>query len=73
MFNLRRLQENLTYDQANIVTESKDDGKGGKSLYMEGIFVQGEKVTKTKELIHHLKLQKLLNQFKAKSIMDTQY
>lgn len=37
------LKENLTFDQANIVTESKDDGKGGKSLYMEGIFVQGDK------------------------------
>lgn len=37
------LKENLTFNQANIVTESKDDGKGGKSLYMEGIFVQGAK------------------------------
>lgn len=37
------LKENLTFDQANIVTESLDDGKGGKSLYMEGIFVQGDK------------------------------
>ena len=34
------LKENLTYDQANIITESSDDGK---NLYMQGIFVQGEK------------------------------
>jgi len=32
------LQENLTYDQANIITESKNDGK---DLYMKGIFIQG--------------------------------
>ena len=37
------LIEKLSYDQAGIVTESKDDGNGGKSLYMEGIFVQANK------------------------------
>lgn len=40
---MRTLQEHLTFDQASIVTEAKDDGNGGKSLYMEGIFVQGDK------------------------------
>jgi hypothetical protein len=40
---MRSLRENLSYDQASIITEAKDDGKGGKSLYMEGIFVQGDK------------------------------
>tara|TARA_B100000035_G_scaffold238322_1_gene206592 strand:+ start:6984 stop:7619 length:636 start_codon:yes stop_codon:yes gene_type:complete len=34
------LTEHLTFDQAQVVTESSKDGK---SLYMEGIFVQGEK------------------------------
>jgi len=34
------LKENLTYSQANIITESSEDGK---DLYMQGIFVQGEK------------------------------
>ena len=34
------LIEKLSYDQAGIVTEALDDGKGGKDLYMEGIFVQ---------------------------------
>jgi hypothetical protein len=37
------LKEHLTFDQASIVTESKDDGRGGKNLFMEGIFVQGDK------------------------------
>ena len=34
------LTEHLTFDQARVVTEASQDGK---SLYMEGIFVQGEK------------------------------
>ena len=33
------LTEHLTFDQAKVITETSDDGK---SLYMEGIFVQGE-------------------------------
>ena len=32
------LKENLTHDQAKIVTEATQDGK---SLYMQGVFVQG--------------------------------
>lgn len=36
------LTEHLTYNQANIVTEAKDDGNGGKSLYMKGIFIEGD-------------------------------
>jgi hypothetical protein len=37
------LKEHLSFDQAKIVTEAVDNGKGGKNLYMEGIFVQGDK------------------------------
>lgn len=40
---MRTLREHLTYDQASIITEARDDGNGGKNLYMEGIFVQGDK------------------------------
>ena len=36
------LKEHLSFNQANIVTESSDDGKGGKSLYMKGIFIEGD-------------------------------
>ena len=34
------LRETLTFDQAKIVVESKDE-KNGKSLYMKGICIQG--------------------------------
>ena len=37
------LVERLSFDQAKCIVESKDDGHGGKNLYMEGIFVQGDK------------------------------
>lgn len=37
------LVEKLSFDQANCIVEAKDDGNGNKNLYMEGIFVQGEK------------------------------
>lgn len=40
---MRSLKEHLTFDQASIVTEAKDNGSGGKDLYMRGIFVQGDK------------------------------
>lgn len=36
------LREQLTFNQAQIVTESVDEN-GNKNLYMEGIFVQGDK------------------------------
>jgi hypothetical protein len=35
------LTEHLSFDQASIVTEAREDGRGGKNLFMEGIFVQG--------------------------------
>ena len=37
------LREVITPDAAKITTESHDDGKGGKDLYMQGIFIQGDK------------------------------
>lgn len=38
---LTPLREVMTPQHANIVTEAMDDGKGGKDLYMRGIFIQG--------------------------------
>ena len=35
------LRENLSFNQANIILESRDDGKNGKDLYMKGICIQG--------------------------------
>ena len=36
------LQEHLTFNQANIVTEAIEEANGGKSLYMKGIFIEGD-------------------------------
>ena len=33
----------MSPDAAKIIIESLDDGTGGKSLYMQGIFIQGDK------------------------------
>ena len=38
---LMPLREVLEPSKANIVTEAIDDGKGGKNLFMKGIFIQG--------------------------------
>ena len=36
------LQEQLTFDAANIELLNEDNGKGGKDLYMKGICIQGD-------------------------------
>ncbi len=36
------LQEFINYDNARVQLEEADNGKGGKDLYMKGIFVQGD-------------------------------
>lgn len=40
--NKKVLQERLTFDQANAVVEAVENEKGGKDLYMKGIFIQGD-------------------------------
>ena len=50
------LKEHLTYSQANIVTETLEEGNG-KNLYMKGIFIEGDVRNQnnriyTKEEIH---------------------
>ncbi len=37
------LREVVSPDVASITTEARDNGKGGKDLYMQGIFIQGDK------------------------------
>ncbi len=49
--------EHLTFNQANIVTEAIEEANGGKSLYMKGIFIEGDVRNQnnriyTKEEIH---------------------
>ena len=39
--NIQPLREHLSFDQANLVLESKESSSGGKDLYMKGIFIQG--------------------------------
>ena len=51
------LKEHLTFNQANIVTEAIEEAHGGKSLYMKGIFIEGDVRNQnnriyTKEEIH---------------------
>jgi len=41
MMNLQPLRENLTFDQAGMVVETKESVSGGKDLYMKGVFIQG--------------------------------
>ena len=41
MQNLQPLRENLSFDQAQMVLETKDTASGGKDLYMKGVFIQG--------------------------------
>lgn len=36
------LKEHLSFNQANIVTEAIEEANGGKSLYMKGIFIEGD-------------------------------
>ena len=40
MYNI--LRENLTFDQAGIVTEAIDDATGAKNLFLQGCFIQGD-------------------------------
>jgi len=39
---MRTLRENLSFDQAKMVVET-DEAHGGKSLYLKGICIQGDK------------------------------
>ena len=36
------LKEHLSFNQANIITEAIEEANGGKSLYMKGIFIEGD-------------------------------
>tara|TARA_B100001094_G_scaffold150580_1_gene145726 strand:+ start:884 stop:1123 length:240 start_codon:yes stop_codon:yes gene_type:complete len=54
---LTSLKEHLTYNQANIITETLEEGNG-KNLYMKGIFIEGDVRNQnnriyTKEEIHN--------------------
>ena len=54
------LREQLTYRQAQLVTEAKDEN-GNKSLYMEGIFVQGDKRNQNQRIYPVSEITKAVN------------
>jgi hypothetical protein len=60
------LKEHLTFDQAKIVTEAVDNGKGGKSLYMEGIFVQGAKQNQNQRIYPVSEITRAVNSVQGK-------
>tara|TARA_R110002074_G_scaffold241690_1_gene413535 strand:+ start:41 stop:682 length:642 start_codon:yes stop_codon:yes gene_type:complete len=60
------LNEHLTFDQANIVTEAVDNGKGGKDLYMEGIFVQGDARNQNQRVYPSSEIRKAVNSVQEK-------
>lgn len=63
---MRNLTEHLTFDQAHIVTEAVDDGKGGKDLYMEGIFVQGDKRNQNQRVYPATEIQRAVGSVQQK-------
>ena len=60
------LKEHLTFDQAKMVTEAVDNGKGGKSLYMEGIFVQGAKQNQNQRVYPVNEITRAVNSVQGK-------
>ena len=60
------LKEHLTFDQAKMVTEAVDNGKGGKSLFMEGIFVQGAKQNQNQSVYPVSEITKAVNSVQGK-------
>lgn len=54
---MRTLREQLTFSQAQIVTEAKDEN-GNKNLFMEGIFVQGDKLNQNRRIYPASEIQK---------------
>lgn len=60
------LTERLSFDKANIVVESKEDGNGGKNLFMEGIFVQGDKRNQNKRVYPTEEIQRAVKNIQTK-------
>lgn len=63
------LREQLTYSQAQLVTEAKDEN-GNKSLYMEGIFVQGDKRNQNQRIYPVSEITKAVNSVQDKINSD---
>jgi hypothetical protein len=58
---MMKLTEHLSWKQAKIVTETLDDGQGGKSLFMEGIFIQGNKPNQNQRIYPSHEIKKAVD------------
>lgn len=60
------LRELVEPKNADIVTESVDDGNGGKDLYMRGIFIQGNVRNQNQRIYPVNEISKAVNSLKEK-------
>jgi hypothetical protein len=60
------LREVITPDVASITTESRDNGQGGKDLYMQGIFIQGDKRNQNQRVYPVNEIAKAVKSLKEK-------
>lgn len=64
------LRELVEPKNADIVTESIDDGNGGKDLYMRGIFIQGNVRNQNQRVYPVNEISKAVNSLKEKIKKD---
>lgn len=56
------LKENLTFDQAKLMTEAVDDGSGNKNLFLKGVFIQGDVKNHNERVYPRAEISKAVNQ-----------
>lgn len=56
------LKENLTFDQAKLMTEAVDDGAGNKNLFLKGVFIQGDVKNHNERVYPRAEISKAVNQ-----------
>ena len=64
------LTEQLTYDQAGLITEAVENSEGNKDLYMRGIFIQGNVRNQNQRVYPVNEITNAVNPFKKKSKKD---
>jgi len=60
------LREVIAPSVASITTESRDNGQGGKDLYMQGIFIQGDKRNQNQRVYPVNEIAKAVKSLKEK-------
>ena len=66
------LKEHLTFSQANIVTETLEEGNG-KNLYMKGIFIEGDVRNQNNRIYTKEEIHTAVKAINEKIKMDTVY